>query len=84
MPVQAMGVRDWVLVYCFGLALERQVPQGREWGRGPAENNPLLPDSLRSSALRTSAPPSHRLQCKRMRRQGLALRVTHRWLSWSR
>jgi dihydroorotase len=36
------------------------------------------PDSLRSSALRTSARPSHRLRCKRMRRQGLALRVTRR------
>jgi hypothetical protein len=46
--------------------------------RQPARNHSLPLASLRSSARRTSAPPSHRLRCKRMRRQGLALRVTRR------
>jgi len=45
-------------------------------GRGPAENNPLLLDSLRSSALRASVLQSQRLRCKRLCHQDFALRVT--------
>jgi hypothetical protein len=46
--------------------------------RQPARNNRLAARLASLVCPTYSAPPSHRLRCKRVRRQGLALRVTRR------
>jgi len=52
----------------------RPLNRRRAWTIAPALNNPLLPDSFHSSALRTSARPSHRLLNYA---SGCAVRASH-------